>query len=111
MEGRALDRSTPRTPRLILQPRDVRLINALSELRCVYREQASRIAPFHSPSRAKTSLFALVRSGHLVHDFVGTINGGRKAVYFLSRSRSPRQQPVLSTVETYSISQHQLRSH
>ncbi len=108
MEGRALDRSTPRTPRLILQPRDVRLINALSELRCVDREQASRIAPFHSPSRAKTRLLALVRSGHLVHDFVGTINGGRKAVYFLAGSRKPRQQPLLASVETERFIEHQL---
>jgi hypothetical protein len=68
---------------LILQPRDRHLLAELEVLRVVDREQAQVVAPFSSVTRANTRLLALTRAKHLSRTFVGTITGGRKAVYHL----------------------------
>src|SRR4051794_3924877 len=78
--------SSTKNNRIILQPRDKHLLETLSKIRLVDRFQAMEIAPFASASRAKTRLIALVRSGHLDRFFVGTIKGGRRAIYVLPNS-------------------------
>jgi hypothetical protein len=45
------------------------------------REQAKLVGPFGSTTRANARLLALTRAGLLRRTLVGTINGGRKAVY------------------------------
>lgn len=67
---------------LVVQPRDRRLFAHLTRVSVIDREQAMQLAPFHSIARANARLLALVNAGYLRHCFVGTINGGRKAVYF-----------------------------
>jgi hypothetical protein len=68
---------------IILTPRDRHLLEELQILRLVDREQAKLFAPFTSTTRANARLLALTRAGLLKRTFVGTINGGRKAVYSL----------------------------
>lgn len=73
--------------RLILQPRDRRLLHELEVLRLVDREQAKLFAPFTSTSRANARLKALTEAGYLNRLFVGTAGGSRKAIYRLSANR------------------------
>jgi hypothetical protein len=55
------------------------------------REHAKLVGPFHSTTRANARLLALTRAGLLARTFVGTIAGGRKAVYLPpERRRSVR---------------------
>jgi Replication-relaxation len=75
---------------LILQPRDQRIVDALDVMRVIDREQAAIVAPFGSTTRANTRLLALTRAGVLSRTLIGTIAGGRRAVYFL-----PKQSPRL----------------
>ena len=70
---------------VVLQPRDRKLFSELANMRVVDREQASAVAPFTSTSRANARLLALTEAGYLRRTFVGTIYGGRKAVYLLSK--------------------------
>ncbi len=70
---------------VVLQSRDRKLLEELSTMRVIDREQAKTVAGFGSTTRANTRLLALTQGGYLRRDFVGTIIGGRKAVYRLSR--------------------------
>jgi protein involved in plasmid replication-relaxation len=54
-------------------------------MRVIDREQAKTVAGFGSTTRANTRLLALTQGAYLRREFVGTITGGRKAVYRLSR--------------------------
>jgi len=69
---------------LVLQQRDRHLLKELDTMRVMDREQAKRVAGFRSTTRANTRLLALTRAGLLRRVFVGTIFGGRKALYALS---------------------------
>jgi hypothetical protein len=69
---------------LILQERDRHLLRELAEIRVIDREQAKLVAGFGSTTRANVRLLALVRAGLLKRLFLGTIAGGRKALYALS---------------------------
>ena len=70
---------------VVLQPRDRKLLEELTVMRVIDREQAKTVAGFGSTTRANTRLLALTQGGYLKRTFVGTISGGRKAVYRLSR--------------------------
>jgi hypothetical protein len=69
---------------LVLQPRDLRLLEELLTMRVVDREQAKLVAGFGSTTRANTRLLALCRADLLRRCFLGTLLGGAKAVYMLS---------------------------
>jgi hypothetical protein len=93
----------------VLQPRDRRLIDRLATLRFIDREQASILAPFHSASRAKSRLLALVRAGVLEQSLVGTVAGGRRAIYSLPgtlRRRSWARR--LANLQTERFLEHRL---
>lgn len=70
--------------RLVLQPRDRRLLEELGIMRVIDREQAKIVAGFGSTTRANTRLLALTRTGLLRRCFLGTTAGGTKAVYMLT---------------------------
>jgi hypothetical protein len=70
---------------VLIQARDRRLLEELATMRLIDREQACRVAPFHSVTRANARMLALTRAGLLRRYFTGSIAGGRKAVYTLSR--------------------------
>jgi hypothetical protein len=70
--------------RLVLQPRDRRLLEELATMRMVDREQAKMVAGFGSTTRANTRLLALFRAGLLRRCFLGTTAGASKALYMLS---------------------------
>lgn len=70
--------------RLVLQPRDRRLLEELAAMRVVDREQAKLVAGFGSTTRANTRLLALSRAGLLRRCFLGTTAGGTKSLYILS---------------------------
>jgi hypothetical protein len=94
---------------VVLQPRDRNLIAQLATLRFVDREQAARISPFHSASRAKARLLALARAGYLERTFAGTIAGGRKAIYSLPGTTKRRRRPRgLASPRTDLFLEHQL---
>jgi hypothetical protein len=69
--------------RVILQERDLHLLQELSVMRVIDREQAKFVAGFGSTSRANARLLALTRAGMLRRFFLGS-GGGRKALYVLS---------------------------
>lgn len=83
------------TPNVILTRRDRHLLDELATVRIVDREQAMLLGGFNSITRANARLLALTRAGYLRRTFVGTINGGRNAIYslpgrsLLARSRGP----------------------
>ena len=64
---------------LVLQERDLRLLEALETMRVIDRPQASVVAGFGSTTRANARLLALTRAGFLKRAFVGS----RQAVYWL----------------------------
>lgn len=69
-----------------------------------------QLVPFNSASRAKARLLALVRAGYLEREFVGTISGGRKAIYSLPRARRVRRTSKrLASAQTERFIEHQLR--
>jgi hypothetical protein len=70
--------------RIVIQPRDVRLLRELSVMRIIDREQAQVVAGFRSTTRANARLLALHRTGLLRRFFQGTAAGGKKALYALS---------------------------
>jgi Replication-relaxation len=70
---------------LILQERDRRLLRELATMRIIDRELAKVAAAFGSTTRTNTRLLKLTRAGLLHRFFVGTIAGGRKAIYTLSK--------------------------
>src|SRR5712691_6078196 len=67
-----------------LQERDKRLLRELSLMRVIDREQARIVAGFRSIMIANRRLLALVRAGLLKRFFIGTVAGGKKALYSLS---------------------------
>jgi len=71
---------------MIIQDRDRRLLRELGTMRAIDREVAKLVAGFGSTTRTNTRLLKLTRAGLLKRFFTGTIAGGRKAVYMLSRS-------------------------
>lgn len=64
---------------LVLQERDLRLLEALETMRVIDRQQAKIVAGFGSTTRANARLLALTRAGFLKRAFVGS----RQAVYWL----------------------------
>lgn len=70
---------------VVLQERDRTLLAELAVMRVVDRELAKIVAGFSSTTRANARLLALTQAGYLKRHFVGTIFGGRKAIYRLSR--------------------------
>ena len=65
---------------IMLQPRDLRLLEALESMRVINREQAAMVAGFASRTRANERLLALTRAAYLKRAFVGR----REAVYWLA---------------------------
>lgn len=70
---------------LVLQPRDRHLLVELSRLRVMDREQARLVGGFQSLTRINTRLLALTHAGILTRMAVGTVRGGHKFLYSLSR--------------------------
>lgn len=70
---------------VVLQPRDCRVLSALVTLRILDREQAKIVGGFSSVSRANARLTALLRAGYLERFYFGTIRGGQKSLYALSK--------------------------
>ncbi|HZR18559.1 MAG TPA: replication-relaxation family protein [Verrucomicrobiae bacterium] len=64
---------------IVLQERDLRLLEALQSMRVINREQAKVVAGFHSTRRANDRLLMLSRAGFLKRAFIGS----REAVYWL----------------------------
>lgn len=69
---------------VVLQGRDRKLLAELAVMRVIDRELAKTVGGFTSTTRANARLLALTQAGYLKKTFVGTIAGGRKAVYLLS---------------------------
>jgi hypothetical protein len=85
---------------LIVQERDLRLLEALETMRAIDREQAKVVAGFRSTTRANTRLLALTRAGFLRRAFIGN----RQAVYWLASStREMASQRELSRREPTSL--------
>jgi len=61
------------------------LLRELATMRVIDREQAQIVAGFGSTTRVNTRLHALSQVGLLRRFFLGTADGGRKALYALSR--------------------------
>src|SRR5215813_7584618 len=74
--------------RIVLQPRDERLLRELVVMRVVDREHAKVVAGFQSTTRANARLLALTNAGLLKRFFQGTTAGGKKALYSLSAKGS-----------------------
>src|SRR4029077_4541546 len=70
---------------VLLQQRDLLLLQALSLLRIVDREQASVICGFMSLTRVNTRLLKLRRAGLLKRFFFVSAEGGKRAIYSLTR--------------------------
>lgn len=84
---------------LVLQERDRQLLRELGVMRIIDREQTKLVGGFGSTTRVNTRLLALTRAGFLRRVFVGTISGGRKAIYALTTKSGPlvdRRLPALS---------------
>ena len=65
---------------LVVQPRDLRLMEALETMRVIDRQQAKVVAGFNSTTRANARLLGLARAGFLKRAFIGS----RQAVYWLA---------------------------
>ena len=102
---------------VVLTARDRKLLAELTVMRVIDRELAKAAAPFGSTTRANARLLALTQAGYLRRSFVGTITGGRKAVYRLSNKgiavgsaesgRGPNRPPKSSYSEPFL--DHQVR--
>ena len=101
--------------RIILQTRDLHLLQELAVMRVLDREQAKIVAGFGSTTRANARLLALMRAGLLRRFFLGS-GGGRKALYALSPkgaqvagvpARGPRRPQDALLVADYFVG-HQL---
>jgi hypothetical protein len=69
---------------MVFQARDRRLLDELSLLRVVDRDQAKWVAGFGSVTRVNARLLALTRAGLLRRFFLGTSGAQQKALYTLS---------------------------
>lgn len=84
---------------LIIQARDRHLLSEIGLLCDIDLETAMMMAPYGSKTQGKLRLLELTRAGYLTRYFVGTINGGRKAIYRLSPKgaalvRAPVHSPL-----------------
>lgn len=70
---------------IVIQPRDRSLLQELSVMRIIDREQAKIVAGFRSTTRVNARLIALARAGLLRRFFLGATAGARKSLYALSR--------------------------
>jgi hypothetical protein len=101
----------------VLQPRDLFLLRELHQLRVIDREQARLVAGLRSITRANTRLLMLVRGGYLRHVAVGTVKGGHRYLYVLTRQGAAAVQRPFITVplKTHAVIagqpflEHQLR--
>ncbi len=91
---------------IILTARDRHLLAELQVLRIVDREQAALFAPFTSTTRANARLLALTRARFLKRTFIGTIKGGRKALYSLPGTR--RANPAHENAIAHQLAVNQL---
>jgi hypothetical protein len=100
---------------LLIQPRDLHLLEELGVLRVADRETAKVAAGFGSTTRVNTRLRALTEAGLLRRFFLGTC-GGRKALYALSPKgaqvaevpcRGPRRRKNETLVADFYV-EHQL---
>ncbi len=71
--------------RIVLQERDLKLLQALSTLRIIDRNQAALIGNFRSTTRVNARLHKLLQAGLLKRFFFVSALGGKKAVYSLSK--------------------------
>jgi hypothetical protein len=72
-----------KTKGLVLQQRDRHILQELSVMRVIDREQAKIIGGFHSTTRVNKRLLALTRGGLLKRFFIGS-GGWKKSLYSLS---------------------------
>ncbi len=73
--------------RIVLQIRDRRLLDILNVLRVATGSQLAALCGFTSATRTNARLHQLVDAKYLHRDFIGTITGGRSAVYMLPSRR------------------------
>lgn len=101
---------------MILQPRDLRLLEELGVMRVADREQVKLVAGFGSTTRVNARLLLLTQAGLLRRFFVGTSMGGAKALYALTAKgarlvdvplRGPRQRQDELLIAGYFV-HHQL---
>jgi hypothetical protein len=71
---------------LVVQERDRHLLSELAVMHVIDREQAKCVAGFRSTSRANYRLLRLVNAGLLRRFSIGTIAGGKKALYTQSQN-------------------------
>jgi len=71
---------------IVVQPRDLQLMRAMTVMRLIDREQARVVAGFRSVTRANARLLLLFQAGYLRRTFVGSVGCGRKAIYALTTS-------------------------
>lgn len=93
---------------IVVQPRDRKLLEELTVLKLIDREQAKLFGGFTSTTRANARLLALTRAGLLKRTFVGTIAGGRKAIYTLPGKRNTRLWKSGGVLARESAVAHQL---
>ena len=70
--------------RIVVTDRDRQLLAFLSEAKLLDREQIQQLLDFGSVTRANDRLSRLHAAGLLYRYFVGTVAGGRKALYAIS---------------------------
>jgi hypothetical protein len=91
---------------LILQERDLKLLEALETMRAIDREQTKIVGGFSSTTRVNTRLLALTRAGFLRRAFIGN----RQAVYWLAATTrsEPSQRELLRHEPTSLYLRHRL---
>src|SRR5262249_24358666 len=80
-----------------LTDRDRRLFFELSIMRFIDRDLAKTVAGFNSTTRVNARLLLLTQAGYLTRTFIGSISGGRKAVYRLSSKAIPTDGALLNS--------------
>jgi hypothetical protein len=92
--------------RMVLTPRDTRLLDYVYRFRLLSRDQAMAVAPFRSLTRANTRLAALVRARLLSRKQLPIYpgHGGAQALYFPG-SASPSALAVDPTTLTRTVRQ------
>jgi hypothetical protein len=91
--------------RILVQARDRQLLDAVLKLGAVDRDHAKILGPFGSTTRANARLLSLTQAGLLARTYVGTINGGRRAVY-LPPGR--RRASASGRASAWAVVEHQL---
>ena len=87
---------------VVLQLRDRKLLELLENVRLLDRELISELCGFSSKTRANARLHALTKAGLLKRRFLGTISGGRRAVYMLPGRNAPQPRAgVASSAHAY----------